>query len=173
MNQDPTANRLFLSQCGELLEQCMVKIRHCLARLATEQIWWRPRPDQNSIGNLCLHLAGNLRQWTVCGVGGLPDDRDRASEFTANHPLPGPELLEQLESRVVDARQLFDGLDPTALTGIRTIQGFEVTVLQAILHTTSHFVGHTHQIILLTRLILGDEYRFQWTPQADRGSIPI
>jgi hypothetical protein len=46
----------------------------------------------------------------------------------------------------------------------RRIQGFETTVLAAIFDTVSHFVGHQHQIVYITRLRLGDAYRFQWAP---------
>jgi hypothetical protein len=46
----------------------------------------------------------------------------------------------------------------------RRIQGFETTVLAALFDSVSHFVGHTHQIVYITRLRLGDAYRFQWVP---------
>ncbi len=59
------------------------------------------------------------------------------------------------------------------LSESRDIQGFNVTVLQAVMHTASHFVGHTHQIVFITRMILGDKYRFQWSGGGDRGQLPI
>jgi hypothetical protein len=46
----------------------------------------------------------------------------------------------------------------------RRIQGFDTTVLAAIFDTVSHFVGHQHQIVYITRLRLEDAYRFQWAP---------
>ncbi len=36
--------------------------------LTQEDIWWRPNSASNSIGNLVLHLAGNIRQWVVIPV---------------------------------------------------------------------------------------------------------
>ncbi|MDB4778027.1 DUF1572 family protein [bacterium] len=53
------------------------------------------------------------------------------------------------------------------------IQGFEVNAHAAITHTTSHFVGHTHQIIFISRMLLGEDYQFHWTPNSDRKNVPI
>ena len=59
------------------LADAFAKIKHCLDQLSDEQVWWRPKPSLNSVGNMILHLCGNLRQWIMCGVGGAADDRDR------------------------------------------------------------------------------------------------
>lgn len=172
MNSDSVA-RLFLNESAELLHQSMIKIRHCLAQLDSGGVGWRPFDGGNSIANLVLHICGNLRQWTLTGIGGEPDLRDRAAEFTADDPVSPTELVNLAEMTSNAARSLILGLGEGELVERRRIQGFDVTVLQAIHHTTTHFAGHTHQIILLTRLQLGEKYRFQWTPQADRGSVPI
>jgi hypothetical protein len=41
------------------------RIKHCLGQLSDEQIWWRSHPAMNSVGNLILHLCGNVRQWQL------------------------------------------------------------------------------------------------------------
>src|SRR5262250_213888 len=64
-----------------LLNEFLPRIERCLQELSDEEIWWRPNAESNSIGNLVLHLAGNLRQWVVCGVGGATDQRARQQEF--------------------------------------------------------------------------------------------
>ena len=64
------------------------------------------------------------------------------------------------------------GLSPGDFLEARTIQGFDVTVLEALGHTVTHFTGHTHQIIMLTRLILGDDYQYDWDPSRPRTSVP-
>src|SRR4029077_4440954 len=63
------------------LTSALAKIKHCLGQLTEEQVWWRSRPSLNSIGNLILHLCGNVRQWIVAGLGGAADSRDRPAEF--------------------------------------------------------------------------------------------
>lgn len=173
MTSHSTTAELFNAESNKLLEQSLVKIRNCLDQLTDDQIWWRPEEPLNSIGNLMMHLAGNLRQWTVVGVGGLPDDRDRDSEFAQRDLISKGELFERLSGTVDQAKQMIAALGDQQLTESRTIQEFEVTVLGAVCHTTSHFVGHTHQIIYITRLILGDRYQFQWSPATERRDVPI
>jgi Protein of unknown function (DUF1572) len=165
--------RLFVNESAELLNQSMIKIRHCLDQLNSDGVAWRPFSGGNSIGNLILHICGNLRQWTLSGIGGEPELRDRDAEFRADGPFSPGQLLQLAESTSKAASALILGLNEKQLVERRMIQGFDVTVLQAIHHTTIHFAGHTHQIILLTRLQLGEKYRFQWSPASDRGSVPI
>ena len=57
------------------------KLRAAVEALPPEGLWWRANDNSNSVGNLLLHLAGNIRQWIVAGVGKFPDGRDRDSEF--------------------------------------------------------------------------------------------
>ena len=70
-----------------LVGEYLPKIERCLAELSTEQIWWRPNSESNSIGNLVLHMCGNARQWIVAGVGGVPDTRTRDAEFARTSPI--------------------------------------------------------------------------------------
>jgi hypothetical protein len=63
------------------LTSALGKIKHCLGQLTDEQVWWRSWPSLNSIGNLILHLCGNVRQWIMAGLGGAADSRDRPAEF--------------------------------------------------------------------------------------------
>src|SRR5947207_14506968 len=90
----------FLAGAREQLAEGMKKIEHCLAQLTDEQVWWRPRPEMNSIANLMLHLAGNLRQWIVAGVGGSTDVRDRPGEFTDRSGASKAEVLAKLKAVV-------------------------------------------------------------------------
>ena len=60
------------------------RIEKCLAKLTTEQIWTRPLPKTNSIGNICLHLAGNENHYIGACLGQNGYERDRPSEFDAN-----------------------------------------------------------------------------------------
>src|SRR5262249_11539156 len=54
-----------------LLEDYFVKIAAAIDALDDEQVWRRPNESSNSIGNLLLHLSGNVRQWIISGVGGV------------------------------------------------------------------------------------------------------
>ena len=163
----------FCQRAMELLDQAELKTGHCLGQLSDNQIWWRPESSMNSVGNLIRHMTGNLTQWGVVSLTGQKDERDRQLEFAASGSLSRIELIDQMAQSTSKAKQLWGQLDPGRLAESLIIQGFEVSIIQAIMHTASHFVGHTHQVVLLTRLQLGSDYKFQWTPESERGTLPI
>ena len=147
------------------LESALERIRHCTNQLTEEQVWQRPAEGQNSIADLLLHLAGNLQQWIVVGLGGGEDRRDRPREFSESGGQSKEELMRALETTVREAQQILARQTADDLVRVRRIQGFEVSGLTAIFDSVPHFRGHTQEIIFRTRLMLGDKYRFAWTPQ--------
>jgi hypothetical protein len=159
-------------EAGNELASALGKIKHCLGQLTDEQVWWRSRPPLNSIGNLILHLCGNLRQWIVAGLGGAADGRDRPAEFSERGPIPKGELLRKLEAVVDEAKAVLAGQTPRQLLEARRIQGFDVTGLAAIFDSVPHFRGHTQEIIHLTRLQLDDAYKFAWAPATPEQGAP-
>jgi uncharacterized damage-inducible protein DinB len=136
------------------------KLRHCIAALGPDAIWWRPNEDSNSIGNLLLHLAGNIRQWIVSGVGGASDVRDRAAEFSKRDGLSGRELVAGLDGVLREAGAVLARLTAADLTERRVIQGRDVTVLEAICHVVEHCAMHTGQVILLTKVLTPGRIHF-------------
>jgi uncharacterized damage-inducible protein DinB len=128
------------------------KIRHCLAVLPPDAVWRRSDERSNSIGNLLLHLSGNVRQWIVSSVGGAPDARHRSAEFEAREGSGAEVLFGALRATIDDADAVIGSLTPPRLLERRTIQGREVTVLEAVYHVVEHFALHTGQIVLLTKL---------------------
>lgn len=170
---DSDISQEFSKQACLLLSQSLEKIEHCLGQIDQSQCWWRPAKGLNSIGNLLLHINGNLRQWAICGITGAADERNRPAEFSREGDID-IEALRQLTCQTVEeAMSIIRGVKADKLLESTTIQAFEVTIMQAILHTAAHFQGHTHQIIMLTRIQLGDKYQFQWTPQQPRGELPM
>jgi hypothetical protein len=156
---------LYLATARECLVEGLRKIEHCVHQLNEEQVWWRPRPEMNSIGNLLLHLAGNLGQWIVSGIAGARDIRNRPEEFADRSELPKNNILSMLRSAVREADGVMEKLPTEKLTAARRIQGFDTTVLAAIFDTVAHFRGHCQEIIHQTRQILGDKYKFDFVPQ--------
>lgn len=154
----------FTTALRNSLAEAAEKIRHCTNQLDDAQVWWRSRDEQNSIGNLLLHLAGNVRQWIVSGVGGAPDVRRRAEEFAERGPIPKGELLDRLQRVLAEADTVLARLGPAELVENHRIQGFDTTVTSAVLHSVTHFCGHSQEIISLTRQQLGEAYQFHWTP---------
>jgi len=127
------------------------KIQRCLDVLPADAIWRRDDDASNSIGNLLLHLSGNIRQWIVSGVGGAPDARQRSAEFDARSGDDATALMARLLDTVREADAVLASLDAQRLTERRTIQGRDVKVLDAVYHVVEHFSMHTGQIILLAK----------------------
>ena len=151
----------FLAQSREYLTgHYLPKIGAAIERLAEADLWWRPNDASNSIGNLMLHLAGNIRQWIVSGVGGAPDERDRAAEFARRDPISGDELLAILTEAVLEADAVIARTDPADLNDRRAVQGRSLTALQAIYHAVEHFGMHTGQILYIAKLRSGADLGF-------------
>jgi uncharacterized damage-inducible protein DinB len=136
------------------------KLRAALMAIPNDRLWWRPHPSANSAGNLVLHLAGNVRQWVVSGIGGAPDVRERDAEFGAEGGWDHEQLLTHLEAACASAVAVIATLDAHALASSRRIQGRETTVLSALYHVVEHFSGHVGQIILIAKWLVPDAVRF-------------
>jgi uncharacterized damage-inducible protein DinB len=157
--------RAFIDESRRLLtHDYLPKIEACLADLGDEDIWSRPNEASNSIGNLLLHLRGNVTQWIVGGVGQRPVERHRQQEFDERRHLPARDLLAGLKSALADVDAVLAGLDPASLLSRRDIQGYDVTVLAAIYHVVEHFSMHTGQIITMTKARAGRDLRLWEAP---------
>jgi hypothetical protein len=150
----------FLTFSADKLTQLSTRIETCLDKLTPEQIWTRHSDSENAIGNLVLHLAGNLRQWVISGAGGEPDVRKRDEEFAARGGMEPAELKERLRSSVEGAAKVLRSLPPARLGEAVSIQGFHLTVLAAIYHAVEHFSMHTGQIIFATKFLTGSDLAF-------------
>jgi uncharacterized damage-inducible protein DinB len=132
----------------------------CLDRLSEEQIWWRGAETSNAVGNLVLHLCGNVRQWIISGVGKTPDTRDRDAEFAQREAIPTDELKSRLAAVVAEADRVLAELTDDDLLQTRHIQVYDVTVLEAVHHVTEHFALHAGQILYATKLLTGADLGF-------------
>ena len=56
-----------------VFEEGVTRINHILDIIDEDQVWYAPNDQMNSVGNLILHLNGNVTQWIVSGIGNLPD----------------------------------------------------------------------------------------------------
>jgi uncharacterized protein DUF1572 len=140
-------------------------IRHCLDQLDEDQVWWRPREDMNSVGNLLLHLSGNLKQRFGSVIDGEPDDRDRFGEFTERGTTPKRDLQRKFEGAAGHADEILAGLAPVRLgetCRYELLAGTtEKSVLGVVLQTLTHLHGHAQEILHLTRMQLGNGYVFR------------
>ena len=136
------------------------KLRRAVAVLPNDKLWSRPNQESNSVGNLLLHLRGNVRQWIVAGVGGGVVTRNRAAEFAAREGASAPELVGELESALDEVDEILGALTPHRLLERCAIQGRDVTVLEAVFHVVEHFSYHLGQIVFVSKTIAPDDVKF-------------
>jgi hypothetical protein len=145
--------------CDEL-DAAMSRIAHCVNQLTTEQVWWRPRADMNSIGNLLLHLTGNVQQMIANNLTGAPNTRDRPAEFAAREQIPADQLLGKLMVAVKKARDAILSASDERMCEQKLVNNNNWSGVQAAIRSVAHFRGHTQEIIHVTRTILGDKYQY-------------
>jgi uncharacterized damage-inducible protein DinB len=144
--------------CAGFLGEYLEKIRFCVARLDEGQVWWRPARGSNSVGNLLLHLAGNLRQWVLSALAGEPDARRRSAEF-AEEGGSAPardDLLAGLAEVVGRVQGVMRGLGPRDLERAVRVQGYDTTGLGVVLHVTEHMSYHAGQVVFVAKQLLGE-----------------
>jgi uncharacterized damage-inducible protein DinB len=144
------------------------KIERSLEGLADEEVWWRPNEASNSIGNLLLHLCGNVSQWIIGGVGGREVERHRQQEFDERRMLPARELLSRIKQVLAEADEVLGNVDVETLLSNRQIQGYEMSVLEAVYHVVEHFGMHTGQVIYLSKMRGGRDLEL-WQPRDTTG----
>ncbi len=165
----PDLAKPFLRQAQRLLRHIYLpRITRCLGQLSAKEIWWRPNSASNSVGNLVLHLEGNVRQWIICGLGGAQDTRHRDREFQECGPIARNTLLTRLRKTVGEACGVLAGLSSRDLARWYSVQGFRVTGLKAVFHVTEHFSHHAGQIILATKMLRGKSLGFTRLPGETR-----
>ncbi len=143
----------FLRYSADKLAQLSGRIEDCLGRLSGDQIWLRNSENENAVGNLVLHLYGNVGQWIGSGVAGKPDLRERNSEFAAKDG----EIGQRLSATIVEATDIIRNLPPARLSERIVVQNYDVTVMEAIYHVVEHFAAHAAQIIFATKLLTGQD----------------
>lgn len=156
-----SVSEIFLSRSRYwLVKEYPIKIDRCVDVLPESAVWSRPNPTSNSVGNLLVHLAGNVTEWILGGVGGQTISRNRAEEFARREGQDARKLLERLQGIVAKADSVLARLSAADLERPLVIQARETTVLGAVYHVVEHFAMHTGQIILLTKIYAPDKIHF-------------
>ena len=161
----PATGEAFLERAAQLLSASLGKIREAVQLLSDDETWSRPNAASNSIGNLLLHLSGNVRQHVICGLTGAPDTRDRPAEFSTQGGRTKAELLSLLESTVAEAVAAIRSLPPERLLEEALIQGKAVRFLDDLFTIVEHFGYHAGQIVLIVKA--AKNHGFPWYRHLD------
>ena len=150
----PDLSALVTTESIRRLREGQERIRFCVQHLSDEQIWHRPNAHVVSVGNLVLHLCGNVGQWINSTLGNRPDHRQRDDEFNETGPMDKRELRERLDSTLAFAYDVIGGLSEADLARTWNVQGFTESGVAIVLHVVEHFSYHVGQITLHTKLLL-------------------
>lgn len=154
----------FLALADRQIEQNLQKIRAVVDLMREDEAWWRPNESCNSVGNLLLHLCGNLSEWILSGVGGELYERRRAAEFAARGTVTKAELMARLTDVVARCRSVLAAATKDQLIAPRQIQGTDTDGLGAIYHSVDHMGYHTGQIVLIGKQLVGGRAEIEFYP---------
>jgi len=129
-----------------IYEEGYHRIVKCLTYLSEEEVWQRPNTNTVSIGNLVLHLGGNVRQWICAGLGGQEDVRKRDLEFSTEGGVRKVELMEGIKRAIIDAQEVVENLEAEDLAKSYPVQVYNESGLSILVHVIEHFSYHIGQI---------------------------
>lgn len=163
---------VFIEEILKLMNLQLERIVTSLNRLPEEDVWRRLRPNTNSIGNLCVHLAGNEYQHLVSGIGDRPFERERSVEFNLEGGFSKSSLISWLRGVRTDAESILRGLadadltrevtiyyDPEDWKRLRKLEQIEGessytrSIQTHLLHVAEHYAYHAGQIVYMTKLL--------------------
>jgi uncharacterized damage-inducible protein DinB len=150
----------FLTASTQKFEENTKKLITCLNELDETDTWKRPNKNSNSIGNLILHLCGNIRQYVISSLGHLPDVRERDKEFSAKDGYSKQELINKLKDTVDEAVNIIRNITVEELLRKRQVQGYFHSGIHTVVHVTEHYSYHTGQIIFWTKLLKNKDLGF-------------
>ncbi len=155
-----TLSNEFIEQSVFRMEENNERIKKCLAMLNEEEVWKKPNPSSNSVGNLILHLCGNIQQWIVSSFGNIEDSRKRDLEFSTTGGVTKNELLDKILSTVAEANKTMKKLGEEDLLKTKTVQGYAYSGIGIIIHVVEHYSYHVAQIAFWTKLLKDKDLGF-------------
>ena len=136
------------------------RIEKCLAQLSEKEVWKKPNASSNSIGNLILHLCGNITQYIHSSLGNEKDVRERDLEFSTKDGFSKKELLEKITQVTQKSIHIIKNISKKELRRNRSVQGFDYTGIGIIVHVTEHYSYHVGQIAFWTKYLKDKDLGF-------------
>ena len=150
----------FIKNCCYRMDESLRMVQISLGKVSEEQVWQKPNSSLNSIGNLILHLCGNMTQYGIASLNELQDNRQREEEFAVKGGIAKQELLFKLEATVREVKDSFKGSPVSRLVALRQVQGFEFSGIGNIIHVVEHFSYHTGQIAFWVKQLINEQLGF-------------
>jgi uncharacterized damage-inducible protein DinB len=147
-----TIQQEFKDQAIFRFQEKKTHITKCFQQLTEKDMWSRPNASSNSVGNIILHLCGNIGQYILSSLAQQPDVRERDLEFSTEGGLSKAELLHKLSTTIDEACAAVNACADAELLQKRQVQGFTFSGVGIILHAVEHLSYHTGQIAYLVKL---------------------
>jgi hypothetical protein len=164
-SKSPDLHALILGQWNrEVVDIYLMRLSESLKLLSDEEIWWRPNDASNSMGNIVLHLCGNVRQWITAGLGRAEDIRQRELEFSEKGPISRAELLKRLNATLEGAGKVIAKLSPDDLLRTYSIQGFTAKGGDVLTRIIAHFGYHAGQVVYFAKMQRAKDLGFTKLP---------
>lgn len=139
----------------KIFDRDLGKLRQEIESFKDEQNLWKTTGHiNNSAGNLCLHLIGNLKTYVGKTLGKLEYSRNRESEFNLKH-IPRSLILDDIENTRFWVIKALENLKEEDLqkTYPEKVLGYEMTTNFFLIHLTAHLSYHLGQINYLRRIL--------------------
>jgi len=135
------------------MSESFERVAKCLDMISEEEVWKKPNSELNSIGNLIIHLCGNITQYIISSIGNQPDDRARDKEFSIQGGYTKSELISKLGTTVDIACKVIKAQNEASLLKLRSVQGYSLSGIGIVIHVVEHFSYHTGQIAFWVKLL--------------------
>ena len=144
-----------LNSLSELFTRDLTKLKDEINAYSNEsKLWVTAKEINNSAGNLCLHLVGNLKHYLGATLANTGYVRDRDAEFTQKD-VPRGELVKGIAEAIAAVKTTLASLDKQDLGKPYPIDFFKKQGSTAfyLLHFSSHLNYHLGQINYHRRLL--------------------
>ena len=139
----------------KIFERDLAKLKEEILLFEDEtNLWITAGSVNNSPGNLCLHICGNLKHFIGHILGGTNFIRERANEFSLKN-VPREELLKNCLETLTVVKSTLDKMDESNFQSIYPINVFkeEMTTEFFLIHLTTHLNYHLGQINYQRRIL--------------------
>ena len=140
---------------SQLFERDISKLITEIKSYSNEADLWKTADGiSNSGGNLCLHLAGNLKHFVGMVLGNIAYERVREKEFSDKN-IPTAVLVKSLEGTLQAVTQTLRNLNDEELDKVYPLDVFgkEMTTGWFLIHLYGHLNYHLGQINYHRRLL--------------------
>lgn len=141
----------------QIARELQTFIREVEAFPSDDSVWHTRRGVTNSVGNLALHVCGNLQDFVGRVLGGTEYVRHREQEFSQREGTR-VSLVAELRTTIDVVESTLTTLPDEAMTADypMVLAGKTVNTGAFLVHLASHLAFHLGQAGYLRRVITGD-----------------